>query len=76
MLHVGYGKECIHMGKTSSRDLSGYFSLSGPGDMPVDKRKADDENWKGLWGELRRRFLVCSTCSSESIRVLIFHQEM
>jgi hypothetical protein len=30
-------------------------------------------NWKGLLEELRERYLVCSTCSSERIRILIFY---
>jgi hypothetical protein len=64
------------MGKPSGQDLSGYFSLPGACGESADKGKTDEENWKGLWEELRRRCLVCSTCNSKTTRMLIFHQEM
>jgi hypothetical protein len=51
-LHVGYDKERIHMGKTSGRDLSGYFSLSGADDGPADKGKTDEEKLEGVMGRI------------------------
>jgi len=50
MLHVGYDKECIRMGKPSGRDLSGYFSLSGAHGGSGDKGKTDEGKFEGVMG--------------------------
>jgi hypothetical protein len=55
-LHVGYDKECIQKGKTSGRDLSGYFSFSGAGDVPVGKGKTDEGKLGGIVGRVAQAF--------------------